>query len=398
MTRGQWNRIINMKIIVAADIYPPDIGGPATYSKNLATELKNNGYDVQLICYGDKFDSYDDEGGFKVTKIGRDRPLPLRYFEYFSNLLKICKDVDLIYVMGPVSAGFPVMMASKILKKKYITKVVGDYAWEQARGRFGVEDGIDEFQNKKYPFKIEIFRKIQSSVVQNATNVITPSHYLKGIVKGWGAKEDNIKVIYNSVNFDFVNIIDKTEAQEKIRIKGKIIFSVARLVPWKGFEMLINIWPELLEKDQDLRLVIAGSGPEEGNLKTLIEKNNLEDKVFLVGKVEHKDLSTYFSASDIFVLNSGYEGLSHVLIEAMAHKLPIIASSKGGNVEVIEDRLNGFLAEYNNEEDWKKAILELVNNEELKNKFVENSLKDLDKFKYETMINNTLDFLENIVK
>jgi glycosyltransferase involved in cell wall biosynthesis len=386
-----------MKIILAADIFPPDIGGPATYSKNLATELKKNGYDVQLICYGDSFDRYNDEAGFKVIKIGRDKPLPFRYFEYFLNLLKIARGVDLIYAMGPVSAGFPTMLAAKLLKKKYIIKVVGDYAWEQARGRFQVQDGIDEFQNKKYSFKVEIFRKIQRKVAQNARKVITPSYYLKGIVKGWGAKEDNIKVIYNSVNFDFVNIIDKKEAQEKIRIKGKLIFSIARLVPWKGFEMLINLWPELLEKDSDLKLVIAGSGPEEENLKSLVKKNKLEDKVFLVGKIEHKDLSTYFSASDVFVLNSGYEGLSHVLIESMAHKLPIIASSKGGNVEVIEDDVNGFLAKYNDKEEWKRSILELVNNEELKSKFIEKSLGDLDKFKYEIMINNTLGFLNKLV-
>jgi len=386
-----------MRIILAADIFPPDIGGPATYSKNLATELIKNGHDVQLICYGDKFNQYEDDGGYKVIKIGRDKPLLLRYFDYFSNLLKVGKKVDLIYSMGPVSAGLPTMLAAKFLRKKYIIKVVGDYAWEQARGRFNVKDGIDEFQDRRYSFKVEIFRKIQRKVAQKAHKVITPSHYLKGIIKGWGANEDNIKVIYNSVNFDFVNIIDKTEAQDKVRIKGKIIFSIARLVPWKGFEMLINLWPELLVSDPDLKLVIAGDGPEGEKLKSLIVKREMEDSVFLVGKVEHKDLSNYFSASDVFVLNSGYEGLSHVLIEAMAHKLPIIASSKGGNLEVIKDSINGFLAEYNNKEEWKRSILELVDNEELKNKFIENSLGDLDRFKYETMINNTINFIEEIV-
>ena len=80
-----------MRIILAADIFPPDIGGPATYSKNLATELIKNGHDVQLICYGDKFNQYEDDGGYKVIKIGRDKPLLLRYFDYFSNLLKVGK-------------------------------------------------------------------------------------------------------------------------------------------------------------------------------------------------------------------------------------------------------------------------------------------------------------------
>lgn len=386
-----------MKIVIAADIFPPDIGGPATYSDNLAREFKKNGHDVTVICYGDKTAEFKVDG-YKIYKIGRHKPVIFRYSNYFKKLIDIAAGSDLIYAQGPVSAGLPTMLAAKILRKKYIIKVVGDYAWEQSRGRFGIQDGIDEFQEKKYSLKIELFRSIQSSVAKNALRVITPSHYLECIVKKWGVKEENIKVIYNSVNFDRVNIINKEEAQKKIGLKGKIVFSIARLVPWKGFGMLIKIWPELIKQDTDLKLVIAGDGPEEDNLRRLVRENKLEDKVFLVGRVEHKKLSDYFSAAEMFVLNSGYEGLSHVLIEAMAHKVPIIASDKGGNIEVIKNNENGIIAEYNNEEAWKKAMLKLIRDNESKEKFILNSLNDIDKFKYETMINNTLKFLESMIK
>ena len=384
-----------MKIILAADIFPPDIVGPATYSKNLAKELINAGHKVEVICYADE-KGEEKVDGYQVTKIDRSKPIFFRYLDYFLQLLKIGKSVDLIYAMGPVSAGLPVMLACKFLKKKYLVKVVGDYAWEQGRNRFGVIDGIDEFQDKKYSLKVEIFRFIQRRVVRNAEKVITPSYYLQDLVEGWGVNKKNIKVIYNAVNLSDVSIIDKLTAQDNIRIHGKIVFSIARLVPWKGFEMLINIWSKILKQDKNLKLVIAGDGPEKEKLENLIREKHLEKKVFLVGRIEHKKLFSYFSASDIFILNSGYEGLSHVLIEAFAYHKPVIASNKGGNKEVIKSNYNGFLIEYNNEEKWQEAILNLTNNENLKRKFAINSSNDLEKFRYKTMIDKTLETLKDI--
>ncbi len=398
-----------MKIVIAADIFPPDIGGPATYSKKLSQEIKKNGHSVQVVCYGDKSvvtcdpavethchcvnDSSSLRGGttkqsydFKITKIGRDKSMLVRYFEYFHNLLKAGKNADLIYAMGPVSAGLPTMVASKILRKKYIVKVVGDYAWEQGRNRFGVRDSIDNFQNKKYSFVIEVFRFIQKIVVKNAYKVITPSFYLQNIVTGWGVDKKNIEVIYNSV--DFKNI--KEEKRET-----KTVLSIGRLVGWKGFEALIDIWPEILKKDSALKLVIIGDGPERKKLEKSIIDKKLEKNIYLMGRVDHEELPNFFNSSSIFALNSGYEGLSHVIIEAMAHRLPVIASDIGGNRELIENGKNGILVKYNDKKEWKKAILKLYDNNELKNKFVDNSFKGFDKFDYSMMIDKTLNFLKN---
>ncbi|MCD4705486.1 glycosyltransferase family 4 protein, partial [bacterium] len=125
----------------------------------------------------------------------------------------------------------------------------------------------------------------------------------------------------------------------------------------------------------------------------IIKDNNLEKNIFLIGRIAHKDLIYYFNASEIFVLNSEYEGLSHVLIEAMTCNLPIIASDKGGNKEVIKNMHNGMLVEYNNSEKWKQAILKLLNDEDLRKKFIDNSARDLKKFEYSEMINKTENFL-----
>ena len=65
------------------------------------------------------------------------------------------RNADIIFAQDPVSVGFPAACAAKILRKKFLLKIVGDYAWEQGMQRFGISDLIDEFQRKKYGFAVE---------------------------------------------------------------------------------------------------------------------------------------------------------------------------------------------------------------------------------------------------
>lgn len=384
----------NKKIIIATGIFPPDIGGPATYSEKLAKELKNKNFDVQVITYSDsgaKHESYN----FPLTTVSRRYPQGLRHFLYFWRLIKLIKDADIIYAQCLISSGLPACLAAKYFKKKFILKIVGDYAWEQGGVRWGVKDSIEIFQiRKEYPWQVKLLKFLERWVAKNASVIITPSNYLKSIVEGWKIDPEKIKVIYNS--FDGLNFscdLNKDEAQNKINIKGDILLSVGRLVPWKGFDTLIKIMPELLTRNIRFKLVIVGSGPDEEKLKNLIDALNLKNYVILAGQIDHKNLPCYFKASDLFVLNTNYEGLSHILLEAMHLNLPIITTAIGGNPEIIEHNHNGLLVEYNNRKELKKAIFDLWENKELQKKFQENSKKILESFTFERIIKDTLEIL-----
>lgn len=254
------------------------------------------------------------------------------------------------------------MWVSRILKKKFVIKIVGDYAWEQAVNQFEIKDLIDDFQNKKYNSKIEKIRRIQKKVVSNADAAIVPSEYLKKIVLGWGVDENRIKVIYNA--FIGVKNIEPKEPN------GEIIISAGRPEPWKGFNVLNEIMPDLLKKNPQFRLIIATNLP-------------------------HDELMAHFKASKIFVLNSGYEGFSHIILEAMACGLPVITTNVCGNPEMIHDGYNGLLVEYNNKEQLKNAILRLWKDKRLRENLINNGYKTLDKFEPETMIEKTIEVLKN---
>jgi len=387
----------NKKLIIAAGIYPPDIGGPAIYSQLVAREFANKGISVSLICYSDKKEEpTDKKDKFKIIRIVRKKNPLFRYAVYALNLFGLAKNGDIIYAQGPLGAGLPALIVAKILRKQFIIKIVGDYAWEQYQNNAKCKnqnaklDDIETFQNKKYDFLTELRRKIQKTVVKSADKIITPSEFLKRIVGKWGIKEDKIRVIYNAG--PDIEKIAKIRAKDGL--SGDVLISAGRLEPWKGMVTLVEIMPELLQKNSNFKLIIIGDGPLNEELKLKIRDLNLKDKIILTGKISHEELMSYFKAGEIFVLNTGYEGLPHIILEAMACGLPIITTNVCGNPEVVKDNYNGILFEYNNKEQLKKAILKIWENKDLRREFVENGKRVLENFTREKMINNTIEVLE----
>lgn len=374
-----------MKLVIAAEIFPPDIGGPATYSSKLAEQLTKIGWQVKVICYSDKIEN--DNYPFSVARILRSTNPLKHYFNYFWELLKLAKDCDVIYAQGPVSSGLPAIVAGFFLSKKVVVKVVGDYAWEQARNSGQTDIGIDEFQKQKLTGKVAWLKKIEIFSCRYAKKVIVPSQYLKGIVSGWGVPADKIEVVYNA------NEVENLGAAKSVN--ENLIISVGRLVPWKGFEVLIDVMSDLLAKNKDFKLLILGSGPQKDKLISLVGEFNLQNNVS-IKEVEKSRVISQLSLAAVFILNSGYEGLSHTILEAMLAGTPVIATDIGGNPELIKDGENGLLVEYNNKEQLKQAILKLYNNPELRHKFVENSKEVLKKFTFENMINKTINVLKSI--
>lgn len=361
-----------MRILIAADIFPPQSGGPATYCVTLANELIKRGDEVKIVSLNPESDASLVSCSMYHVTCGNKL---LKYLQYIYLLWKHAKGVDVIYAMGPVNAGLPTLIAAKLLRKKFVVKVVGDYAWEQGVQRFGVKEMVDDFQKKiHYVWQVRFLRKIQTYVVERAKLVIVPSEYLKKIVIGWGVKSEKIEVIYNAVEFNTVDPI-KHDGE-------RWLVSVGRLVPWKGMRTLIEIMPDLLKQFPDLKLKIVGSGPEMNNLRLKIKDLRLDDVVELVGELSRENTLSYISSADVFVLNSGYEGLSHVILEALSFGRPVLASNVGGNPELLNKE---SLFTYQDKEEIRNKIADVLNGRIS----VKIDRAILDKFKQEKMVEET---------
>ena len=367
-----------IKVLIATGIFPPQVGGPATYSKLLLEELPKRGLKVRVENFGD------------VLKY----PKVFRHTIYFCRIIVSGMSADVIYAMDPVSTGLPALLAAKVLRKKFYLKIVGDYAWEQGSQRFGVTDLLDEFslQKDKYSIFVRIFKEIQFFVAERADKILVPSNYLKKIVSNWGIHEDKITVVYNAFKEPNVQLT-KTELRKTLGYKNKVIISAGRLVPWKGFDTLIEILPSMREEIGEITLYIAGSGPDHEKLEKKIFETKSENSVILLGKVEQAELFKLIKAADLFVLNTSYEGLSHQILEVMSLGTPLITTKAGGNFETIDTEKNGILVEYNDREALKKWIKELLVNKKYALNLAQEAKKKLKIFNEERMLEEVTRFL-----
>ena len=209
-----------MKLVIAAEIFPPDHGGPATYIERLIPELLKENWEVKVITYADvKKVSTEKQNGYQVIKIPR-KDIFSKYFTYTKTLYNISKDADLIYAQGPIASGLPSLIVKWIRSKKVVMKIVGDVAWERARNKFKIKELVDEFQKKKYNLHIEFNRWLEHFIVRQMDSIITPSQYLKKIVSSWGTEK--IKVVYNATK-EIKGAQNDSQIQQKIGINGQIL-------------------------------------------------------------------------------------------------------------------------------------------------------------------------------
>jgi glycosyltransferase involved in cell wall biosynthesis len=362
-----------MKILIATGIYPPDIGGPATYTKLIEEELRIKGYQIETLI----FTKYK-----KFPKI-------LRHLFYFKDLIKKSHGISFIFAQDPVSVGLPVMFASWVTGKPYLLKIVGDYAWEQSQQRFGVIDNLDSFSTRNdYRLPVKILKFIQKNVAKRAKLVLVPSRYLKKIITNWGINQDKIQVIYNSFDLK-INLPAREELRQKLGLNGFVAVSVGRLVPWKGFAGLIQKFKDM----PGASLLIIGSGPDQFRLGALIKSESINN-VKLLGALPQGDLFEYIKAADVFVLNTGYEGFSHQLLEVMAIGTPIITTKVGGNIELITEGHNGLLYEYDNLKQLGVELSKIKDDANFGNLLVQNGLSCLKKFTKTGMINSLVELID----
>ncbi len=423
------------KIFIAAEIFPPDIGGPATYSKIIADELYARGFKVALICYANE--TYRINEPYIKVSIKRSKLKFIHYFAYFFKLLLLSRNYDVIYAQGPVSSGLPAVFVKFLFRKKLVIKVVGDYAWEQSMQPEKIKGKkiseikfIDDFQEIKPKGKINILQKIQHYTCRNADFVIVPSLYLKKIVEKWRIKEEKIKVIYNSINLKkLYGAKNRLDARRKLDFKENdfVIVSIGRNVIWKGFGMLAIVVSEIYEKyknNLNIKLRILGvdghdrvqqqiklyndtvvkeirptqDGGEAEILRVEHDKHYYKHFIDALGDKPKDDVYEFLLASDLFVLNTAYEGLSHAILEAFAFGVPVITTNVGGNSELVNDNYNGILIKFNNKDQLKEKIIRIIEDELFRNRLSENAKKFIleDKFKYETMINETINLFETL--
>ena len=312
--------------MLVSGIYPPETGGPATFIQNFSTWLAQRSLDVSVITYTDGESNTEIVDGIRVIKIHRDRNIALRYIRFIRILLKTYNSATKVLASG---AFVEIVLASLVRRIEYTVKIPGDIVWERARNSGITDLDITSFQASNMSLKYRLFRNLFSLSIARAKNIIVPSMFLQKIVAKWVGPSKKITLIYNSTNYSRFS-----KPGSQLRIFD--VITASRLVPWKGVDEIIQCCKEL-----DLSLGIAGEGPDENRLKKFA--TTLGASVTFLGQIPKSEMADFYSAGEIFVLNSSYEGLPHALIEAKASGLLCIGKSGTGSEEVIRNEIDGLL-------------------------------------------------------
>ena len=318
-----------MKVLVTVGIFPPDIGGPATFVPKIVNYFQNElNYEIEILTLSDS-KNLDIKDRFFVKRIDRNLPIIYRWLKTIFTIYKLGKNKDLIFVNG---LGTESTIANIFLKKKIIRKIVGDPVWERAYNKGKVSENFDEFQVKNYGLSISLQKKVRNFSIKNSDIVITPSEHLKNFILNLGFK-NKIETIHNGITIPEESAKKFTNDQTNITI-------VSRLVTHKNIEKIIAAISDL--NNSLIKLNIIGDGPELDQLQSIASRSNNKENVIFHGKLHRDDINSIFLKSDIYVQASNYEGLPHSLLEAMSYGIPVLCTPVGECKELLGNEDRGY--------------------------------------------------------
>ena len=318
-----------MDILITVGIFPPDIGGPASFVPKIAKYLINKGHNVKIICLSDKEHlTYKDD--INVIRINRNSPIIFRWLKTIVKIYSNSKKSDLIFVNG---LGTETTIANLFIRKKVIRKIVGDPVWERVYNKNLIDESFDDFQENNHGLSISLQKMIRNWSINKSNLIITPSQHLKNFIDKIGF-DKNIFVINNGVNI---------EQHNKVVLENNIIqlLVVSRLVSQKNIDSIIKAVKVM--ENENIILNIVGDGSEINNLKLLVKKYELDEKINFIGKIENTKLNEYLKNADIFIQASNYEGLPHSILEAMNFEIPILSTDVGGCSVLLNKGERGYI-------------------------------------------------------
>ena len=362
-----------MKIILACGIFPPDIGGPATYADKLAGELKNLGHEVVVLAYRDKtnekckmkpFDSA--QGGnekpqskiknddFPVFTVARRWPKGIRHLIYFCKLLILAARADVIYAQNILSVGLAALLAARILKKKVAIRLGGDFLWERACEQKGIKIGLVDYYDLPKTIKERFLTAFLKKILNAADKIIFSTYFQKEIYqKHFAVKDEKSAVIANP--FPEISVVP----EKALPVKDWQLLFAGRLIKLKNLDFLLDVFAKVLSKtDFPLRLKIIGDGPEKENLMEKARKMGLGNAIIFEGGMPHQKLLAEIQASFLCLLPSLSEVSPNFALECLKMKKPILLTRETGIFENFKESL--IFLDPADGQTWQEQILRLL--------------------------------------
>ncbi|MDT8272753.1 MAG: glycosyltransferase family 4 protein [Desulfomonilia bacterium] len=239
---------------------------------------------------------------------------------------------------------------------------------------------------QKQPFPFEFLRR---HLYPRASALVVQTDAARRWATSFMPK-GKIHVIPNPLSFE-----DRDTGVDSSFGDSRVVCSAGRLIPNKGFDLLIRSFYAATRDRHEWSLLILGEGEERPRLEELIRKCGLQDRVHLPGRV--KNPNALMKSSTIFVLPSRHEGFPNALIEAMALGLPVISTDcPFGPSEIIRHGFDGLLVPNGNEHELTRAIEYLMTSDEEKTRLGNNARESSGRFSLDPVMHRWESLLSSL--
>jgi len=288
--------------------------------------------------------------------------------------LRVGGNLDIVFFFGGGSFVIPVLI-SKLLRRK--TNLV-------LRGSLEKETQIQ----KNIFSKLLTFLQRVSMALSDKIIV-----YSRDIVSQWNLGKYQNKILIAPYLFiDF----NEFRVERPLDERDNIVGYVGRFSPEKGIGNLVEAVSEIREASPDVRFWIVGDGQLRDEIEQYVKKNNLDDKVRLVGEVSRNEIPGYLNQLKLLVIPSYSEGLPNTILEAMACGTPVLATPVGSIPDVITDGETGFIMEDNSPECIARSVIRALNHPNIE-KIAHNAHAVVErKYTYQAAVERYRDILANL--
>jgi glycosyltransferase involved in cell wall biosynthesis len=263
---------------------------------------------------------------YPVRWASRSLPAGIRHAASLRVLVARARRADVVYATGMFGRS---SLGALLARAPVVLKLTADPAFERARRRGLVAGEVSDFQAGGGGPVSAVLRAARDAAVGRAAHIVCPSRFMRDLVISWGVPPGRVTLLPNPApRLADAGTFDVGERP--------VLAFAGRLTAQKDLGRALDAMQEL----QDVRLLIAGDGPERSRLEAAAG-----ERVEFLGPMPRAQVLGLLRAADASILTSAWENFPHGVVESLAVGTPVIATRTGGVAEVVRDGENGLLVE-----------------------------------------------------
>ncbi len=304
-----------MNIVLVTGIYPPDIGGPSTYSHALAEELTAQGHAVTVLTYASPYKrKHEQDRRWRVIDVSRSGSI-LNWFRMRRAIQEHGKNADIVYAFSSVSCGIPVIF-SRLKHAKKVLRLGGDFFWERYTDQGGTK-GLREWYGSYHWTSLVAFT-IKMWLLFSFDYVIFSTEFQRDIYREYYKRLPPHSVIENALLAGSPKLHQK-HPQFRILFMGRFV----------GFKNLLNLVRSMVQLPT-MVLTLTGEGPASLGLVDLVSELSLNDRVTFISPVNGERKDQMLIDHDVLIIPSVTEISPNVALEARRTGLPVLLTRETG--------------------------------------------------------------------